>query len=883
MRKLPTGTVTMLFSDIEGSTMLLSRLGSRYGEALSAHRNVLRAAISDWRGHEMSTEGDSFFVVFESAADAVACCVAAQRALGEHAWPGGATVRVRMGLHSGEPSRYEDGYIGIDLHRAARIAAAAHGGQVVMSRITWQLAHSALPAELAASDLGFHRLKDIDEPEHIYQLAGPGLADHFPPLKSLGAPTSLPVPVTPLVGRESDLERLRALIRRPGMRLVTLTGPGGVGKTRLAVDAAASMGDAFPQGIYFVALATVRDAGVMWKAIAGEAFVDGDEPAAVLDHLRDRQTLLVLDNLEQLHGAAEVVAALLAAAPRLMVLATARGPLHLQGEHELPVPPLALPQEPAIAAVTESAAVRLFVQQGNMVRPGFVVTEANAADIAAICQRLDGLPLAIELAASRVRLLSPKALLARLDHSVILATGDAGRPSRQQTLRATIGWSYDLLPPRSATALRRAGVFAGGCDLDALAAVALSGDGQDDPADPLELVSELMDVSLITMAESADGEPRVRLLETIREFARERLAEAGDLDCAQRRHAEHYAVFAEQAHQQLYGPAQLAALDRLEAEHDNLRAALAWSLEPQGTGTANAERVGIGLRLVESLVAFWHRHGHATEGRRWLQRAIELVNDDTGATLAAVAHGLGMLLTQQAEFAAAVPLFERSLAIYRDTGERDQEAKELNSLGITHCYLGDLSTARSLLEESAALARETGNEQRLAAALSNLGLTETIAGDFGCATKVLQEAVALDEKHGDQLGLVYDTHGLTMISLRAGRTGEARDLLSTALDFVASSGDSDILATTLELAACTVAELGEPLRAARLAGAAAAVRQMAGMPIAAHDAELLEGFLAPARATVTHAEWDAEHGAGRALSQEQAAMLLLTLKEPYAA
>ncbi len=826
MRKLPTGTVTMLFSDIEGSTVLLSRLGARYGEALSAQRAVLRAAISDWRGHELGTEGDSFFVVFESAADGVACCVAAQRTLAGRAWPGGTAVRVRMGLHSGEPSRHEDGYIGMDVHRAARIAATAHGGQVVLSSVTWELAHSGLPAELSVRDLGVHRLKDIDGPEHIYQLAGPGLPEHFPPLKSLGAAANLPVPVTPLVGRDSDREQLRGLICQPGMRLVTLTGPGGVGKTRLAIDAAAALGETFPQGIYFSALAAVRDADVMWKAIAGDLSVDGDQPAAVMAHLRDRQTLLVLDNLEQVHGGAEVVAALLAAAPRLVVLATSRGPLHLQGEHELPVPPLAVPPEPAIAAVTESAAVRLFVQQANMVRPGFVVTGDNAADIAAICRRLDGLPLAIELAASRARLLSPKALLARLGHSVALAAADAGRPSRQQTLRATVAWSYDLLPPRSAAALRRAGVFAGGCDLDALAAVALAGDGPDDPADPLELVSELMDVSLITVAEAADGEPRLGLLETIREFALERLAEAGEADSAQRRHAEHYATLAEQAHQQLYGPAQLATLDRLEAEHDNLRAALTWSLEPQAADVADPERIGIGLRLVEALAAFWHQHGHATEGRRWLQRAIDLASEDTGAPLAAVAHGLGILLTQQGEWAAAVPLFERSLAIYRDSGDHDQEAKELNSLGITHGYNGDLSTARSLLEESAALARKIGSDQRLAAALTNLGMVENFAGDLDRAAQVLQEAVTLDQKQGDQLGLVLDRHALTMVSLRAGHTRRARDLLSVTVDYVVSSGNSDILAAALELAACTVAELGEPLRAARLAGAAAAVRQL---------------------------------------------------------
>ncbi len=468
----------MLFTDIEGSTVLLSRLGNLYGDALSAQRAVLRAAIAEWRGHEMGTEGDSFFVVFESAADAVACCVAAQRGLGGYDWPSGVAVRVRMGLHSGEPSRHEDGYIGIAVHRAARVAAAAHGGQVVMSHVTWQLAQPGLPSELSVHDLGLHRLKDIDEPEHIFQLAGPGLAERFPPLKSLGAATNLPVPITPLVGRESDLEQVRALICRPEVRLVTLTGPGGVGKTRLAIDAAVSLGSTFPQGIYFIALSAVRDAGVMWKAIAGDLSIAGDEPAAVMEHLRDRRTLLVLDNLEQLYGAAEAVAALLAAAPRLVVLATSRGPLHLQGEHELPVPPLEIPSEPAIAEVTASGAVRLFAQQAGMVRPGFVVTAENAADIAAICRRLDGLPLAIELAASRVRLLSPKALLARLDHSAALAAVDAGRPSRQQTLRATIAWSYDLLPPRSAAVLRRAGVFAGGCDVDALAAVAMSGDGQ---------------------------------------------------------------------------------------------------------------------------------------------------------------------------------------------------------------------------------------------------------------------------------------------------------------------------------------------------------------------------------------------------------------------
>jgi len=318
---LPTGTLTLLFSDIEGSTKLLRRLGDRYGEALSIQRALLRACFAEYGGHEMGTEGDSFFVVFQSADGAVSCCVAAQRALAAQAWPEGVPVRVRMGLHSGEPTPHEDNYMGMDVHRAARIAATAHGGQVVLSEATRRLAASrlaasGLAAEVSIRDLGFHRLKDIEEPERIYQLVAAGLPERFPPLKSLGAPTRLPVPLTPLVGRDAALEQVGAALTRPGVRLVTLTGTGGVGKTRLSLAAAAALDKAFQHGVFFVALAAVRDAGVMWKTIADGLDVVGDGPAvdAVSGYLRDRRALLVLDNLEQLDGAAGVVAGLLPAA-----------------------------------------------------------------------------------------------------------------------------------------------------------------------------------------------------------------------------------------------------------------------------------------------------------------------------------------------------------------------------------------------------------------------------------------------------------------------------------------------------------------------------------------------------------------------------------------
>jgi len=755
----------------------------------------------------------------------------------------------------------------------------------VVSEETRLLAQARLPAGVSFRDLGFHRLKDIQAPEHLYQLAAAGLAERFPRLKSLGAQASLPVPATPLVGRDGDLEQLRAVILRPGVRLVTLTGAGGVGKTRLALAAAAALEEAFPHGVFFIPLAAVRDAEVMWKTIAERLDVAGEGPAAdaVTGYLSERQALLVLDNLEQLAGAAAVVARLLAAAPRLVVLAASRRALHLQGEQERPVPPLQVPGEGGVTAVAACGAVQLFVQQAAAVRPGFALCDGNAADVAAICKRLDGLPLAIELAASRARLLAPRALLARLGQSLELAAGDISRPSRQRTLRDTISWSYDLLAPGLAQVFRRLGVFAGGCDLDALAAVAGPGDGQQTGADPLQLAEELMDVSLITVTEGADGEPRVGMLETIREYALERLRHAGDLDSTRGRHARYYAAFAEQAPGQRRSLAGLAYLDRLEAEHDNLRAALSWSLEGGAADPAGgSDRAAIGLRLVQALADFWYNHGHFTEGRRWLQRAAELAADEGGAPLARVMQWLGRMLEIQGEHGAALPLYERSLAIWRELGEPDEQARALSSLGTAHLLQGELDTARPLLRDSAAIARQIGNDHRLAAALGNLGAMELAAANFDRATQLLQESLALYRKLDNLEGEALTELWLAAISLRTGRTREAHDLLCSSFGYLLSSGDIPQLAHTMEVAATIVAALGDQLRAARLTGAAQTIRQQLGAPITPIPAGLLEQFLAPARASIGPDAWDAELAVGRALTQEQAITLLLSLKPAHA-
>jgi len=877
MAELPAGTVTLLFSDVDGQTALLSRLGDRYGEVLSAQRALQREACSAHGGQAMVTEGVSFFAVFRSAADAVGCCTDAQRALASHDWPDGATVRVRMGLHTGEPTPHDDGYIGLDVHRAARIAATAHGGQVVLSNPTRLLAEADLPAGIRLEDLGSYRLKDIDQPERIYQLTIEGLQDRFPPLKTLGAQTSLPVPMTPLVSRLSELAELRAAIEQRNVRLMTLTGTGGVGKTRLALALASSLATSFTHGVFFVSLAAVRDTEVMWKAIAGDLNPGGDGPAAdmVIRYLAERRALLLLDNLEQVEGASEVVAALLEDAPQLVVLATSRRALHLRGEHEYPVSPLDLPPDEEVREVAASGAVRLFVQQAELVRPGFTVTTGNAADIAAICRRLDGLPLAIELAASRVKLLSPSALLSRLADSLDLAAADIRRPSRQQTLRKTIAWSDELLTAELAGVFRRLGVFADGCDLDALASVARAEDGAADLADPLELTAALLDVSLITVAEGADGEPRLGMLETIREYALERLAETGELDDTRRRHAEYYAGVAERAREELGGPAYLVALARLEAEHGNLRAALTWSLDPRASDPGDSSaRVAIGLRLAQAMTMFWYQHGHAAEGRRWLEQALALASEDAGPQVARVAQGLGILLRQQGEFDEALRFLGRSLSIARDIGDLDRQTRVLNSLGVTHHHLGHLDTARELFEDSIAISRQLGNFVLVAMRLVNLGNVEIDAGNLDRASQVLTEALALHLEQGNVLGIANTRQSLATVSLRAGRVREARDLLSSTFDYVVTSGDPEFQAQTLEVFACITAELGDCLPAARLAGAAEAVRNKAGMPIPEPSSVLLERFLGPARATIPRAAWTAELAAGAALSPEQAVALL---------
>ena len=513
MAELPTGTVTLLFTDIEGSTRLLRRVGDAYADLLAEHRRLLTHAFEHHGGTIVDSEGDAFFVAFASARDAVAGAEAGQRALIGHPWPGEEELRVRMGLHTGEPRLVDGRYVGLDVHHAARLMAAGHGGQVLVSESTRAL----LDDGSRLRDLGEHRLKDLSHPQRLYQLEVDGLPTAFPPLKTLdNRPTNLPVQPNELIGRERELEEAEALLSN-GLRVLTLTGPGGTGKTRLALQLAAHVVEEFPDGVFFVSLAPVRDWELVAPTIArtlGLREQPGETVLETLDgYLGDKELLLVLDNFEQVLAAAPAVAGLCASASRLKLLVTSRTPLRLSGERTYPVPPLELAES-----------VRLFAARAHAAALDFDVTEENEDAVAGICRRLDGLPLAIELAATRIRSLPPPALLRRLDQRLKLLTGGAqDLDERQRTLRATIDWSYELLPQAERDLFARLGVFVGGSRLDA--AEALCGAIEIDVLDGLQ---SLVEKSLLRQRPDPDGEPRFWMLETIREFALGLLDEAGD-------------------------------------------------------------------------------------------------------------------------------------------------------------------------------------------------------------------------------------------------------------------------------------------------------------------------------------------------------------------
>jgi predicted ATPase/class 3 adenylate cyclase len=823
MPELPTGTVTFLFTDIEGSTRMLQAVGERWKPILEDHNRLLRGAIREAGGIDLRTEGDAFFAVFRSAPAAVAAAASAQRALASHSWPPDAQVRVRMGMHTGEGTRGGDEYVGLDVHRAARIAATGHGGQVLVSSTTAQLVDATLPDGLRLRDLGRHRLKDLARPERIYQLTVTGLPADFPPIRSLETPTNLPVPRTSFVGREREVARVKDLLKGPG--LLTLTGPGGGGKTRLALEAARVLLDVYPDGVFFVELGPVTDHRLVPSTIADSIGVKAEGRRPVLDTLRDqvrdREMLLVVDNFEHVVEGAQVVADLLDAAPRMRILVTSREPLHVAGEQELPVPPLALPEgdgQPDV--LTRSEAVALFVQRATAVDPGFRVTEANALAVAELCRRLDGLPLAIELAASRAKLLPPEAILERLERRLELLTGGpVDLPARQRTLREAIAWSYDLLNDAERALFRRLSVFAGGWTIDAAEAVA-NQEGELG-GDVLGILGSLVDKSLVHRLPGQTEAVRFGMLETIREFGGERLDAAGESDETRDRHAAHFLGAAEMAEPHLRGADQKRWLDGLEVEHDNLRAALRWAI---GAGRPSA-----GLRLVGALWRFWHLHGHLAEGRRWTEEVLALPSSsprtaERGKALTA----LGGVAYWQEDLPVTRRAYQEALAIARELGDRRAEAEGLYNLAYPPAYEGDMAAAVAMVEQARALYEELGIRRGVADSLWLLAIVARLEGDTATARTRAEQSLRIHRQVDDRFGATDALHVLGRIALAQGDLDTAGASFLEALDNDERVGNRTGMGIVLDNLAARDSARGHHLRAVRLAGASEVIKEAAG-------------------------------------------------------
>lgn len=804
MTTQPSGTVTLLFSDIEGSTRLLERLGTQsYAGVLEQHRRVLRDVFDRHEGYEVDTEGDSFFVAFARAGDAVAAAAEAQTALSA------VGVRVRIGLHTGAPLLAGSNYVGLDVHRAARIMSAGHGGQVLLSPSTRELV-----GELEVRDLGLHRLKDFDAPVRLFQLG----TDDFPSLKTLDR-TNLPLPASSFVGREREVGEVTSLLREPRGRLVTLTGPGGSGKTRLAIEAAGNVVGDYPDGVFWAGLASLRESELVLGAIAQSL----DANDGVAGRIGDRSLLLVLDNFEHVIEAAAELSSLLAACHNLQLLVTSRELLRLQGEIEFPVPPL-----------EAAEAEELFCTRAQLAPDG---------EIAELCRHLDDLPLAVELAAARTAVLSPGQIRERLAQRLDLFRGGRDADPRQQTLRATIEWSFELLTESEKQLFARLSIFAGGCSFEAAEDVA----GAD-----LDELQSLVDKSLVRHT----GE-RFWMLETIGELARERLAASSELHELGRTHADYFLALAERAEPGLKGGEQPAWLQRLEADHDNFRAALEWFLAHR-----DPERA---LRLSGSLWLFWYMHGHVSEARRWLARSLDAAPAVASEPRATALDGAGYLAAEQYD-RSGVALIEESLACAKQVGATaaaaiaaahlcgvqgeflgadddpepllaiGAEAIELaraagddyvlgiafNNLGVVYRSLGDNDQAAAHYEAALEVRRRTGDVSRIALSLHNLAWVAYLSGDLGRAADLYAEALELATGIGDKRHMSFATAGLSDVAFHEQRWDDADANNRESLRLASELGSTLVTVNAIGRAAALAAVRGDPVRSARLAAVSAA-------------------------------------------------------------
>src|SRR5438874_2632734 len=844
---LPTGTLTFLFTDLEGSTHLLQRLGDRYPALLATHYELMRAAFFRTGGQEVGTRGDALFVVFEQASAAVAGAAAAQLSLGAYEWPDDCEVRVRMGLHTGEAEVVDGDYVGVPVHAAARICSAAHGGQVLVSDVTRAIAETELGGDSSFVELGRHRLKDLDEPVVLAQVVHPGLERDFPRLRLDAVPGNLPKQVTRFVGRETELREAAGHLSG-GRRLVTFSGSGGSGKTRLALQVAAEVVDRFPDGAWLVELASVSDEAQLPHVLTTTLGVREESgrhlESTLAEALAHKRLLLILDNCEHvLTGTAELTDLLLQACRGVQVMATSQEALGLPGEVVFRVPPMA-PAE----------GVELFADRARLRNRAFALTDDNRDAVADICRRLDGIPLAIELAAARVNVLTPAQILDRLgDQFRLLTGGDRTAVPRQQTLRAAVDWSHELLTKDERTLLRRLAVFSGGWTLEAAEAVS-AGDGLD-ALDVLDLLDHLVARNLVVVEEQ-DGAARYRLLGSIRQYAQEKLVDAGEVVEYRRRHLEFFAELVRRAEPELTGPDQAAWLARLAVEYDNVRAALDWA----GAGAAGS---GFLLDMAGCLWRFWLVRGPWREGRAWIARGLEVDGDVAPAAVRAKALAAsGGLAVEQGDLDAAQPFLDESLALWQQLGDMAGTAHAINHLGTLAMARFEYDASRAFLRDALEMRRAINDERGVAVSLRNLGLLAALQRDFQTARTLYEEALPLARRLGEKRISATITQALALVVFEDGDVDGARTLAEEGLAIDRELGNRQGIAEHLTvLAGVARAEGDGDAAAATFAEAlviwkglaardaeARAYTTLGDMAHARHDYEMARTYLSAALA-----------------------------------
>jgi predicted ATPase/class 3 adenylate cyclase len=864
-----SAVTTYLFTDIEGSTRLWETEPDKMRPALARHDAIVRTCVEGNQGTVVKMSGDGVHAVFADPLDAVRATLELQRTLAELEPTESVALQVRCGMHAGVDERRDNDFFGSGVNRAARIMSVAHGGQVLLSQAVAALVGDRLPDGVSLRDLGSVRLRDLANPERVYQVVHPQLRQDFPALRSLEArPNNLPQQVSSFVGREREVAEAKKHLSET--RLLTLLGIGGLGKTRLSLQVAAEVLDDYPDGVWFVDLAPMTDERLVPQAVASVLGVKEEAGRPVLEalvkYVSDRKLLLILDNCEHLlHACAELSAQLLQSGPNLKILASSREHLHVKGETTYPVPPLSVPDPNAkitLEALTQFEAVRLFVERARAVQPGFQVTQTNAKTVADICQRLDGIPLAIELASARVRALSVEEIASRLsDRFGLLTRGDRTALPRQQTLRASIDWSYDLLTDHERALLRRLSVFAGGWTLEAVEEVG-AGDDVKKP-DVLDLLTNLVDKSLVVL--DAEGR-RYRLLETMRQYAQEHLDESGERDQASARHLHFYLALAEKARPELVGPQQGVWLACLDLERENILAAHEWCDRAEGGSE-------LGLRLVSSVRRYWIIRGLLGLGHRVTVDALarEEAQEKSFARCRALSDA-GQLSSFMGRYGEAQTYLQEGLVIARQIGDKARVVAVLQPLGLASLGQGDLAKARTHLEEALVLSRELGNKREVAAVLNALAQVHRVDGQLDLAESLYENVLSFAHDLHDPELICIGLLNLAMVSILRGSPVRARAMLVEVLAIVEEMASKPTGQSVLEVSAGLGALCEEWERAACFFGAAEAQAGLTGLRRDPADEAFLAPLIAKAREKLGATAFGAAESAGRVLTYENAVL-----------